>query len=205
MSTRFLLVRHAACSPSDTILLGRTVDPPLDGRGRRQACALAHRIARERPLRIIASPRQRAGETARILATHAHCGWWTADELDEIDFGAWSGRSFVELQLDPNWHEWNMHRDRSSTPAGETIALVQARIAAYLERLRRTCREATLVLVTHAEIIRSALLHFRRLPINDYQYIDIPLASMNVLRADGSRIHVEAMRRNLAASKGIWQ
>lgn len=202
MSTRFLLVRHAACSQTESILLGRTLDPPLDGRGHRQARALAHFLARERPHRVLSSPRLRAQETAQIVAGEARCEWRAAHELDEMDFGAWSGHSFAELEHDPTWRHWNTHRSRSRTPAGDDIRCVQTRIALYLERLRRSCREATLVLVTHAEIIRSALLYFRGLPIEDYRYIDIPFASINVLRTDGLRIRVESERERRATAAG---
>ena len=53
MTTRFLLVRHATCALSESVLLGRTLDAALDERGARQAVALAQRIEREHPALVL--------------------------------------------------------------------------------------------------------------------------------------------------------
>lgn len=202
MSTRFLFVRHGACSLTDSVLLGRTIDAPLDEHGYRQVQTLARHVARQRPRRIFTSPRLRARQTARILAHRTRCPWQIADELDEMDFGTWSGRSFDELKLDPAWQDWNAHRSRARTPAGEDIRKVQGRIHDFLRGLHRTWHQASLVLVTHAEIIRSALLDCLELPAEDYRRIDVAPASLHVLRADGNRIRIEAASDRGDAAKG---
>lgn len=181
MPTRFLFVRHATCAQIDRQLLGRTVDAPLDAGGELEALALADRLRHERPLRLETSPRLRARQTAQAIAAatglvpHVHAA------LDELDFGAWSGRRFDALANDPRWRLWNAERDRASTPAGATIADTQARLMRLLEALSRRFPGATLVLVTHAEIVRSALLHALRRPARDYGLVDVPPASTTSL------------------------
>lgn len=56
MTNEFLLVRHATCERMDEMLLGRTVDAPLDARGMQQAAAMAralHQLQAEYPGRLI--------------------------------------------------------------------------------------------------------------------------------------------------------
>src|SRR5579885_2117154 len=116
-TTRLLLVRHAACVPGDRILLGRTLDPPLDASGLSQACGLARALKSETPQRVESSPRLRTLQTARAIAAECNCLLRVAPELDELDFGHWSGHPFSDLEDDEDWRHWNRERGKASTPA----------------------------------------------------------------------------------------
>lgn len=191
MRTRFLFVRHATCALTERVLLGRTVDAPLDARGERQARALAERLRGERPLAIETSPRRRARQTAQALGAVTGCVPRIRPALDEIDFGDWSGRRFEELAPDPGWRRWNDDREHARTPAGATIAAVQERLSRLLRMRAAGCPGATLVWVTHAEIIRSVLLHALGAPAGAWHALDIPPASLTVLHADGARLFAD--------------
>lgn len=191
MRTRFLLVRHATCAQTDRTLLGRTLDAPLDEHGERQARALAERLRDERPLCIETSPRLRARQTAAAIAAVTRAELGTCAALDEIDFGDWSGRDFDDLAHDLRWRRWNSEREHARTPAGESIVGVQARLSHLLRTRARCFPGATLVLVTHAEIIRSVLLYALGAPACAYQAIDIAPASLTVLHASGGRLFAD--------------
>jgi broad specificity phosphatase PhoE len=189
MTTRFVLVRHATCSRTDDTLLGRALDAPLDVRGRAQARALATLLARERVAVVVSSPRQRAAQTGAAVAVRVDCAMRIAHELDEIDFGRWCGQSFAALARDPEWQHWNARRDVASTPAGDTIAAVRERALGCLQRLADELRGHTLVVVTHAEVVRTLLLHARGLPAQTYVQLEIAPASMHVLWHHGTRFY----------------
>lgn len=199
MHTRFLFVRHATCAQTDDVLLGRSVDAPLDARGERQARALAERLRRERPRRIETSPRLRARQTAQAIAATTGLVPCVRSALDEIDFGEWSGRRFDALDADPRWRLWNAERDVASTPAGATIAEVQSRLLRLLGALSRRFPGATLVLVTHAEIVRSALLRALGAPAGDYRSIDVPPASTTTLHERGGRLFADVAELRMRA------
>lgn len=192
MHTRFLFVRHATCAQTERMLLGRSVDAPLDARGRRQAHALAARMLRERPLRIHCSPRLRARQTACAIAMATDVVPEISPALDEIDFGNWEGRSFSELADDLQWQRWNADRESACTPAGESIAGVQKRVTRLLGALSCRFPNGTIVLVTHAEIVRSALLYALGAPADDYCHIDVAPASSTVMHASGGRLFTDA-------------
>jgi len=63
---RLFLVRHAHSDPGDPDELR-----PLSKRGRKQAAALAERLAAAKPELVLASPLLRARETAAAVATAA--------------------------------------------------------------------------------------------------------------------------------------
>jgi probable phosphoglycerate mutase len=184
MNTRLLLVRHATCALTDSVLLGRTLDAPLDDRGRRQAAAVAERLSSERPALIESSPRRRTRETAEAIAAVTGVDVQTSPELDEVDFGAWGGRRFDDLQRDPAWREWNTNRAAAFTPAGDGIAAVQLRITNHLRRVARAFPRATVIIVSHAEPIRAALLAYLGWPPDDWHRLSIEPASVTTLLVD---------------------
>lgn len=194
MKTRFLMVRHATCQHIDDTLLGRTLDAPLDAHGKRQARALAERLSSEAPLRVECSPRRRTLQTACAIAERAHCDMRVAPALDELDFGEWAGRTFAQLEHDRGWRRWNENRDQARTPAGIGIRVVQQSVGRHLATLAANCSGATLVLVTHAEIIRSVVLYCLGAPARNYLGITIDPASITRLCADpDGGVRVEAI------------
>jgi broad specificity phosphatase PhoE len=165
----------------DDVLFGRVVDAPLEAPGERQAAAVAARLAMEANLLIQASPRRRTQQTAQAIATSARADLLTAPDLDEIDFGRWSGQRFAALAEDPQWRKWNEQRDCASTPAGDSIAHVQSRTARHLHRLLAAFPNRTLALVTHAEVIRSTLLWILGMPATAYGRLEICPCSISTL------------------------
>lgn len=130
----------------------------LDDRGRVEALRLAERLAAT-PLRSIrSSPRRRALETAEAVAEKHDLLVVADDALDEIDFGAWSGRRFDTLDDDPRWRQWNAERGSATTPAGEIMAAVAARGVAAAEADAAAGGEV--LHVTHCDVIRGVVAHY---------------------------------------------
>jgi broad specificity phosphatase PhoE len=202
MQTRFLLVRHATCARIDEVLFGRTLDVPLDANGRRQALAVAEHLRRESPLRVESSPRRRTVETARAIAVAASCEVEIAPPLDELDFGDWSGRTFADLDHEPAWRHWNESRDDAHTPAGVGIRALQSSVGRYLTALAESCAGATLVLVTHAEVIRSLVLHCIGAPASDYPRVAIEPASITRLSVDAEGMRVGTINESALQEAG---
>ena len=131
---------------------------------------------------IHASPRQRAVETARIIGEMYGGGpIETADALDEVDFGAWSGPDFLDLAQDPQWRRWNELRSLARPPGGETMLEAQARIMGHIERLSAALPEGAVALVTHAEMIRAAILYGLGLSLDAWSRLEISPASITRL------------------------
>ncbi|MFC4308878.1 histidine phosphatase family protein [Steroidobacter flavus] len=179
MINELVLVRHATCERMDEMLLGRTVDAPLAAIGVREAEAMACALGSSQETLIVASPRRRAQQTAAAICERSQCELVTACDIDELDFGHWSGQTFNELAQDPAWRRWNEQRATAATPAGERIGDVQARVVRHLDRLRQTFPGRPMVLVTHAEVIRAALLHWLQAPVDAYRRLAISPASIS--------------------------
>jgi|SRR4051812_47956295 broad specificity phosphatase PhoE len=176
--TTFLLVRHATCKQMDERLNGRTEDAPLVESGWTEARALARRLAGYPVSKIFCSPRVRARQTAEIIAEPHGVYAETCAELDEVDFGTWSGQSFAALASDSRWRDWNRDREHARAPDGESMQEVQRRALRLLSTLAQDSGDACVVLVSHAEVIRSALLYMENLSLD--RYGEIPLAPASV-------------------------
>ena len=89
------LARHGAMAHRG-LAIGWT-DPPLSVEGRRQARALAARLA-TRPVRsVLSSDLRRARATAGAIAAVHRLEVVTTPDLRELGFGAWEGRRLGEL------------------------------------------------------------------------------------------------------------
>ena len=181
MTTTFLLVRHAAHDRVGTVLCGRMQGVRLSEDGRAQARRLAERLAADPIASVQASPLERAVETAEPIAVRLGQAVERSDALLEIDFGAWTGTPFAELDQDPRWAAWNGARPVSRPPYGETMLEAQGRIVVAMEALRSLHRERAVVLVSHSDVIKAALLYHLGLPLDAYGRIEIDTASISTL------------------------
>lgn len=177
-----MLVRHAAHSHLGSVLSGRTPGVALSSEGRSQAERLGRRWAGVSIDCLQSSPVQRARETAlAIAAGREGLEIDRVAELDELDFGDWSGRSFVELADDPQWHDWNGARANATAPGGESMAKAQSRAWGHIEQVAVGRAGQTIVMVTHCDIIRAVVAHVLGLSLDHILRFDIDPASISRL------------------------
>jgi broad specificity phosphatase PhoE len=181
VSTTFHLARHGEHDQVDRTLCGRMPGVTLNARGREQARAAGRRLASLQPLRILTSPLERARETAEIIAEETGCPIENAEALQEIDCGEWAGKAFDDLHRDPRWKDWNEARSVTRPPGGEMMIEVQARVVSYLERLRRLYQSARLVLVSHSDVIKAAILFHLGMSLDLFSRIELAPGSVSTL------------------------
>jgi broad specificity phosphatase PhoE len=182
VTTTFFLVRHAAHDNIGGFLAGRAAGVTLGPAGLAQADRLAARMRRERLDAVYASPRERTRQTAAAIADAGAIGpVRIAEELDEIDFGEWSGRTFDDLNTDPRWRTWNEDRPNARTPAGESMVDVEARILGLLGQLASECSGKRLALVSHADVIKAVVIHMLGMPLGGWDRFDIGPASITTV------------------------
>ncbi|WP_260599951.1 histidine phosphatase family protein [Sphingomonas endolithica] len=181
MTGIIVLIRHAAHADLGQILSGRTPGIPLSDDGRRQAAALAEHMAGQDLAAVHTSPVQRARETADAIRSVRDVPCVTVDALQEIDFGAWTGRSFAELDGRPDWTDWNRDRGSARAADGETMAEAQARIVHHIEQVARDHAGETVAMVSHCDLIRAAIAHYLGLPLACLLNFDVDPASFSRL------------------------
>jgi probable phosphoglycerate mutase len=176
-----LLIRHATTARVGKGLTGWLPGHSLDENGRRQAEDLAVRLA-ALPIRAIySSPLERAVETAAPLARDLDIGIQTRPDLGEVRFGAWEGKDFPEIERDSRWAPFNSYRGFTRAPGGETMLEAQARMVGALLDISESHRDEMVAVFSHADAIKSALMHFLAIPIDFHQRLEILPASVSTL------------------------
>jgi broad specificity phosphatase PhoE len=182
MTTTFFLLRHAAHDHVGSYLAGRSPNVVLGAAGRAQARRLGERMRHEPIAAIFSSPRERTRETAQAVSATCEIGpIELRDELDEVDFGTWSGRTFADLADDPTWRLWNSDRASAVTPAGESMRDVQRRIWESMEQIAQKRRGSAVALVSHADVIKAAICKVLGLSTGCCSRFDIDPASISVV------------------------
>ncbi len=165
MSTIFYLIRHGE---TDWNMSGRWqghADVPLNEIGREQARRLAARLQGEglRFDAIYTSDLQRAAETARIVGAALNIAPQQLLALREIDIGAWSGLTRVEmLDRDPEIVARLEAGEDMPRGGAERFADLAERAVAAVEHLAATHPGRTLALLTHGGPVRALLMHAAR-------------------------------------------
>jgi alpha-ribazole phosphatase len=103
--------------------------------------------------------------------------------LDEIDFGAWEGRRWDDIdrrEIDA----WAADVSGFAPPGGESVAALYARALDFAASL-----ENDAIVVTHAGVMRALTGHWRRLPVADWSRLEFAfseLARFDIRRAERS-------------------
>ena len=177
MTARLILICHAS---TDAVRQPAfPADEPLDDRGRARAAALAAHLPRADG--HWTSPELRTRQTAAALQLQATA----LPMLRDCDYGAWRGHPFEEiLAQDPDGvSDWL--RDPTATPhGGESLGSLIQRVAEWLAGETAPHRQS--IVVTHASIIRAAIVHAIDAAPQSFWRIDIaPLSMTRISAANG--------------------
>ena len=154
MASRAVLLRHGATEWSLTGQHTGRTDIPLVEQGREQARAAGHALEGMRFAQVLASPLQRAWETATL----AGFGPREEPDLMEWDYGSFEGKTSAEIREEHRgWTLWT-----DGVPGGERAAEVGRRADRVIEQVRRT--QGDTLLVAHGHILRVLTARWLGLP-----------------------------------------
>jgi broad specificity phosphatase PhoE len=192
MTTRLKLICHAATSAVRTAAF--PADEPLDPLGRRKLEAVSRRLLQAD--RFWTSPALRAVQTAEALNLSA------APEpmLGDCDYGRWTGRSLDDVRtLEPDAvAEW-LRNPEAAPHGGESMLALMKRVATWLDV--QTASPGVTVAVTHASVIRAAILHAIEAGPRSFWRIDIAPLSITRLNGDASHWTLASIGAMNAAPK----
>ncbi|WP_315919514.1 histidine phosphatase family protein [Mesorhizobium sp. SP-1A] len=132
--------------------------------------------------RALIAPAFAARRTAEVLSLQPD----ELEDLRDLDYGAWAGRSFAEVgAAEPEALAAWLHDPEAAPPKGESFADLSLRVARMLDRM--VGEPGHTVAVTHASVIRAAILHVIGAPQAGGRHIDVEPLSLTDLRSDGRR------------------
>lgn len=189
----FFLIRHATNDFVGKSIVGRTPGVHLNETGREEARRLSERLRGSGITRIFSSPLERAQQTAEPLARALGLSVITIENLQEIDFGNWRGRTFAELEADPMWKQWNSFRVSARPPGGEAILEVQTRLVGVIRQLWDRFPNETMAVVSHGDPLRTIIFYYLGLSMDLVNRIEMSPAHYSILRLEPSGAQIMAL------------
>ena len=184
-STLVIYVRHGRTPTTGARLPGRAPGLHLSDKGRRQAEAVAARLAEAAAgypgkgvAAVYTSPMERTrAPIARALGLRVR----TARGLNECQFGSWTGRRLGDLAKLKAWATVQGQPSTFRFPGGESFAEMQARITGQVVELVALHPGRTIVCVSHADPIKAALASALGTPLDLFQRIVVGPASVSMV------------------------
>jgi ribonuclease H / adenosylcobalamin/alpha-ribazole phosphatase len=157
--TRFLLLRHGQTELSVERRYSGRGNPALTDLGRRQAEAAAQFMAQRTDIAaVIASPLQRAYDTAEAAAKALDLDVAVDADLIETDFGGWEGLTFGEAaERDPQLHKRWLRDTSIAPPDGESFDAAAERVGRARARIISEHPGETVLVVSHVTPIKTLL------------------------------------------------
>jgi probable phosphoglycerate mutase len=192
------LVRHGLTEMTGPVLAGWTPGVHLNDRGRTQAAELAARLAPVPLDLIVASPLDRCQETAQaVLAGRDGLQLRTDDRFGEVRYGDWTGRPLEELAKEELWKVVQAHPSAMRFPGGEAMADAQHRAVTAVREWNDGLKpDATFLVCSHGDIIKSIVADALGLHLDQFQRIQAEPASLTVIRYTEMRPFVVRLNDN---------
>lgn len=165
-SIELILIRHGQTPGNGEKRYVGAVDQPLSEVGRAQAAAAR---SREDVRRVYVSTLVRTHETAALMFPDAD--QVVVPGIQEMDFGAFAGRSADEMADDPAYRAWVDGNCEGACPGGESQAEHTDRVCAAMELLLREASargEERLVMVAHGGTMMAFLSRYGNDPSKQY-------------------------------------
>ncbi len=182
MTTRLNLICHASTSATSRTAFAQ--DEPLDERGLAQASAIAGTLGHQSSGRAtvgIRGPALRCEQTAAALGVQARVD----PDLADWDLGLWQGHTLAEVSAEHPGDVTAWLTDPGAAPhGGQSLEQLLQRVGGWLDQ--QTHHHGRLTAVTHAAVIRAALVHALGAPPEAFWRLDVaPLARATLTGAGG--------------------
>ncbi|MFJ2448768.1 alpha-ribazole phosphatase family protein [Pseudomonas sp. NPDC087626] len=145
--------------------------------------------------RLVSSPLQRCARFAEELGAQLGLPVSLEQDLQELHFGAWEGRSaaaLMETDADALGRFWSDPYG-FTPPEGEPVSDFSARVLAAVQRLHQAYAGERVLLVSHGGVMRLLLARARGLPREQLLNVEVGHGGLFFLR-----VEADAMLRDEA-------
>lgn len=171
--SEIVLVRHGETLWSRSGKHTGRTDIPLTDVGRRQSERVGDKVRGRRFDLVLASPLERAAETCRLAGLGQVAVF--RDELMEWDYGAYEGRTTVEIRVEvPGWSLW-----RDGVPEGESAADVGRRADRVIAEVEPV--DGDVALFAHGHVLRVLAARWLGLPPTEGRLFALDPATISIL------------------------
>ncbi len=191
--TELYWIRHGEVEEKYHFTFGGTIDMNLSPTGARQAEQTAEYLKELNVDRIYCSPMKRARQTLAPIMERSKAvlergiPHEIVDQIREIDFGIWTGKSWKQVYEDHGVsHDWMDALESGSVEGAEKMGDFERRVRSGIEQILKESHGKTAVIVCHGGVIRMALsilMEGHGLPVRATSGLEVEYASV-------TRVHV---------------
>jgi broad specificity phosphatase PhoE len=175
---RLTLIAHAATEAQRRAAF--PLDEPIAEREMARIRALDWRAPQAK--RVWTAPEQCAQQTWRVLGLSAV----VSNELRDCDYGRWRGRTMDEVHAeDPDGVLAWMTSPAAAPHGGESVQELIGRVGKWLDEqceIDERHEVDHVIALTHAAVIRAAIVHSLRISAQTFWRFDIPPLTLTDLR-----------------------
>lgn len=158
---------------------------PLNDKGRREAQGVAD-LLKDVKLEVVAtSPVERALETAEIIVQNRqNTKLIVEDGLNEVDYGEWVNLKISEIvtRYPDVWQDYHGNPEAMKIPGGEELLKTKERAVSAVTKLREKFSEGRLAFVSHADVIKLAVIGLLDWPISSFKSFSMDNGAVILLR-----------------------
>jgi broad specificity phosphatase PhoE len=210
MGLHLHLLRHGQTPFSrDNVFCGAGLDPELTPDGLAMAAAFAAAYKSTAWNAVYASPLRRTVATAQPLCAATGLKMELRDDLKEIHYGRWEGRSVADVDgaHHDDYIRWSADPAWNAPTGGEPAVAIARRSSQVIEEIRQRFSDGHVLLVSHKATIRIILCGLLGIDVGRFRYrLACPVGSVSVveftdegplLRALADRTHLDEKLRSL--------
>jgi probable phosphomutase (TIGR03848 family) len=176
-----LFIRHGLADYKPGHLYGWTPGVHLSADGREQVKKLAERLEPVKIKALYSSPLERCCETAEAIAAGRRLEIEIVDDIGEVRYGKWQGKSFKTLVKTPLWRTIQLTPSQATFPGGEALLEMQRRGVHAIEEIRKRHKRGVVAVVSHADMIKAMVAHYLGMHLDLFQRLNVGTASVTAL------------------------
>lgn len=210
MSLTLYLLRHGQTEFSrDNMFCGSGIDADLTPEGTEMAAAFASAYKKTSWQDVYVSPMRRTIATAGPLCALINMQMTLRDDLKEIGYGKWEGKSVaaVDREFHDDYIRWQADPGWNPPTGGEPAIEIARRALKVIEEIKEKHNDGNVLVVSHKATIRIILCEFLGIDVGRFRYrLDCPVSSVSkveftksgpLLRTLADRSHLSEALRSL--------
>lgn len=178
------LIRHGLTTYNEESRYIGATDLALSTNGKKQMNELKASLTFSEPFLLFTSDLLRCKETASILFPDKET--IEMNELREIHFGDWEGKTYDELREVPSYQKWLLSPFSIAPPNGESFEQFQKRVhEAFIQIVKEGFNKKVeqLIIITHGGVIREILTNYAPEKREFFEW-NVPIGSIITLSGD---------------------
>jgi broad specificity phosphatase PhoE len=182
--TTFILIRHGETVWTRERRYQGVTDIPLAADAKKDVRWAAGMLKGLSPDYLYTSSLLRARQTADIISQVIGKKPVRVDDLKEVSFGAWEGKTAKELiaERDPTYLKWMETRRWTTPPQAESLRALEKRVTRFWTRCLKKHRNKRIAVVAHGGSLKMFLLSALKMRRDDLFRIKMDPCSISIVR-----------------------